>query len=105
MSARRSSTNREVMPRPRSPIVVIQESVQPSTMVLKQRTPQTEETNMKLYVHILNTLAHAQEERGATMPEYGLMVALIAVVAAAGAGALGGAVNGLFQSLSTSISN
>ena len=42
--------------------------------------------------------AHVDDERGATMVEYGLMVALIAIVVAIGAGTLGGAVNGLFDS-------
>ena len=41
--------------------------------------------------------AHVDDERGATMVEYGLIVALIAIVVAVGAGALGGAVDGLFQ--------
>lgn len=58
---------------------------------------------MKFYMQILSTLARIQEERGATMPEYGLMVALIAVVAAVGAGALGVAVDGLFTTLAGTI--
>ncbi len=39
------------------------------------------------------------EEKGATMVEYGLMVALIAVIAAVGAKTLGGNVNTLFANL------
>ncbi|WP_167525105.1 Flp family type IVb pilin [[Micrococcus luteus] ATCC 49442] len=42
-------------------------------------------------------------EKGATMVEYGLMVALIAVVVAVGAGFLGGAVDGLFDDVTTSL--
>jgi pilus assembly protein Flp/PilA len=41
----------------------------------------------------------AHEDRGATMVEYGLMVALIAVVVAVGAGVLGGNINDLFEEL------
>jgi pilus assembly protein Flp/PilA len=42
-------------------------------------------------------------EEGQTMAEYGLLVALIAVVAIAGATALGGSVNGVFNSISGKI--
>ena len=35
-------------------------------------------------------------EKGATMVEYGLMVALIAIIVAAGAATLGGGINDLF---------
>ncbi|WP_235505576.1 Flp family type IVb pilin [Arthrobacter sp. Leaf337] len=38
----------------------------------------------------------AGEEKGATMVEYGLMVALIAVIVAVGAAALGIGINDLF---------
>ena len=41
-------------------------------------------------------------EEGATMVEYGLMVALIAVVAVAAVGTLGGTVKGVFNSTNTS---
>ena len=44
-----------------------------------------------------------KEDDGATMPEYGLMVALIAVVCIAGATALGVAINGVFNAAGTSI--
>ncbi|MBM7661639.1 pilus assembly protein Flp/PilA [Bacillus mesophilus] len=44
------------------------------------------------------------EEEGATMVEYGLIVALIAVVAAVGAGFLGEKVNGLFNKVGTQLS-
>jgi pilus assembly protein Flp/PilA len=42
-------------------------------------------------------------EEGQTMAEYGLLVALIAVVAIAGATALGGSVNGVFTTISGKI--
>ncbi|RJU02680.1 Flp family type IVb pilin [Arthrobacter frigidicola] len=41
----------------------------------------------------------ANEEKGATMVEYGLMVALIAVVVAVGAAALGTRVDTLFDGI------
>ena len=44
-----------------------------------------------------------RREDGATMVEYGLMVALIAVVAMVGAGLLGVSVNGVFKSIATKI--
>jgi pilus assembly protein Flp/PilA len=40
---------------------------------------------------------HARDDRGATAVEYGLLVALIALVIIAGVTAFGGSVNGLFQ--------
>ena len=39
------------------------------------------------------------EDRGATMVEYGLLVAFIALVALVGVTALGGALNTLFQGI------
>jgi pilus assembly protein Flp/PilA len=42
-------------------------------------------------------LQGSDNERGATMVEYGLMVALIAVVVAVAAGALGTGIAGLFD--------
>lgn len=42
-------------------------------------------------------------EKGATMVEYGLMVALIAVVVAVGAGILGVGIDTLFQDVNDSI--
>lgn len=53
----------------------------------------------------LSTVLHtakarlANEEKGATMVEYGLMVALIAVIVAVGAAALGTRVDTLFDSI------
>lgn len=44
-----------------------------------------------------------QDEEGATMVEYGLMVALIAIVAMLGARAMGVSVNTLFSDASTTI--
>lgn len=38
-------------------------------------------------------------EEGQTMAEYGMLVALIAVVAVVGVGAFGGALNGFFSGL------
>jgi pilus assembly protein Flp/PilA len=43
--------------------------------------------------------ARLGREDGATMVEYGLMVALIAVVVAVAAGALGGRIVGLFDGI------
>jgi len=45
----------------------------------------------------------AQGERGATAVEYGLMVALIAVAIIVTVTALGGQLNGLFQSVSDAL--
>ena len=44
-------------------------------------------------------LQRLQDERGATMVEYGLMIALIAIVAFAAVTAFGISVNGLFTRL------
>jgi len=44
-------------------------------------------------------------EEGATMVEYGLMVALIAIVAIAGATLLGSSVNAKFSTVATSVHN
>lgn len=47
--------------------------------------------------------AMLKDEKGATMVEYALMVALIAVVAIAGVTAVGGNVLGTFNSISGSL--
>jgi pilus assembly protein Flp/PilA len=47
--------------------------------------------------------AHANDERGATMVEYGLMVALIAVVVAVGAGLLGIGIDTLFDEVTADL--
>ena len=44
-----------------------------------------------------------KDEKGATMVEYALMVALIAIVAMVGAGVLGTNVNGAFDKIATKI--
>ena len=44
-----------------------------------------------------------KEAKGATAVEYGLMVGLIAVVIIVGVTALGGKLNGLFDSISTKL--
>lgn len=49
------------------------------------------------------TKSFLTDESGATMVEYALMVALIAVVAAVGATALGTAVNGQFTAITGSL--
>lgn len=48
---------------------------------------------------ITSRLEGSDNERGATMVEYGLMVALIAVVVAVGAAALGTRVDALFDGI------
>lgn len=55
---------------------------------------------MKMYVQMQSKL---QDQKGATMVEYGLMVALIAVVAAVGAKTLGDNVNTLFGTIAGKI--
>ena len=55
-----------------------------------------------MLLHYLNELL-AREE-GATMVEYGLMVALIAVVALVAVTALGGSVSGIFQNVANTLS-
>ncbi len=44
-----------------------------------------------------------RKEEGATLAEYGLLLALIAVVCIAAIAALGGQISTMFQSLSTSV--
>ena len=45
------------------------------------------------------------DERGATMVEYGLMIALVALVVGVAAYALGGGISGLFRKASSSVSS
>jgi pilus assembly protein Flp/PilA len=52
---------------------------------------------------ITNLTAMIQDEEGATMVEYGLLVALIALVAIAGVTLLGGNLNSLFGNAAASI--
>jgi pilus assembly protein Flp/PilA len=54
----------------------------------------------QLYTRIVALFAaHADKERGATMVEYGLMLALIAVVALGAVQAVGGGVTNLFNTI------
>jgi pilus assembly protein Flp/PilA len=52
---------------------------------------------------IKRIIARLRLDEGATMVEYGLMVALIAVVAMVGAGVLGVNINTLFNSIAGSL--
>ncbi len=51
----------------------------------------------------LHTAALARRDRGATMVEYGLMVALIAVVVMVAVGPLGSAISSLFNTVQASV--
>jgi pilus assembly protein Flp/PilA len=58
--------------------------------------------------HSMNTLIKTarkfiREEEGASLAEYGLLLALIAVVCIGAITALGGSISGMFSGLSTSI--
>jgi pilus assembly protein Flp/PilA len=46
-----------------------------------------------------------KRDDGASAVEYGLLIALIAVVVSVGAAALGGALNGLFGATATCVAN
>jgi pilus assembly protein Flp/PilA len=48
-------------------------------------------------------MAQLRDERGATAVEYGLMVALIAVVVIVAVTLLGGNLNNIFQSVATTV--
>ena len=54
-----------------------------------------------LFRHLAHLLK--RDEEGATMVEYGLMVALIAVVALVAVTALGGSVRDIFQSVANTL--
>jgi pilus assembly protein Flp/PilA len=57
---------------------------------------------LRLFVNVQQTLARLlRREEGATMVEYGLLVALIAVVAAVGAAALGTELSSFFSAIAT----
>lgn len=56
---------------------------------------------MKLFTERLRKLATREE--GATMVEYGLMVALIAVVCLVAVGALGGGINEVFENITAQL--
>lgn len=66
-----------------------------------------QETIMMATVDYLRTLIATQieDERGASLVEYALLVALIAVVCIAAVSALGNAASSNFNSVSSSISN
>lgn len=51
----------------------------------------------------LNTAAMARRDHGATMVEYGLMVALIAVIVLVAVGPLGRAISTLFDNVTGSL--
>lgn len=48
-------------------------------------------------------LTERKDERGATATEYGLLVALIALIIVVGVGAFGGALNSFFDGLATTV--
>jgi len=52
---------------------------------------------------ITNLIAMIRDEEGATMVEYGLLVALIALVAIVGVTLLGGNLNSLFSTVAGSV--
>jgi pilus assembly protein Flp/PilA len=58
---------------------------------------------MKLYTRVQSRLNSLRSEDGATAVEYGLLVALIAVFIIGTVAAVGGALNGLFTTVSTSL--
>lgn len=58
---------------------------------------------LRHFVKFQNKLAQIRDERGATAVEYGLMVGLIAVVIIVAVTALGSKLNGLFNTVQTSI--
>jgi len=60
-------------------------------------------TMLRQFVKFQNKLAQIRDERGATAVEYGLMVGLIAVVIIVAVTALGSKLNGLFNTVQTSI--
>jgi pilus assembly protein Flp/PilA len=62
-----------------------------------------ESTNMKTVTEYLTRFAH--EDDGATMVEYGLMVALIAVVCIAAVTLVGGSLATLFNGVATNVGN
>ena len=59
---------------------------------------------MKLYIQTLTALSRiADKQRGATMPEYGLMVALIAVVCIAAVTLIGTNLATTFGAIATAV--
>jgi pilus assembly protein Flp/PilA len=58
---------------------------------------------LRHFVKFQNKVAQLRDERGATAVEYGLMVALIAVVIIVAVAALGGKLSDLFNGVSGSL--
>jgi len=58
---------------------------------------------LRHFVKFQNKVAQLRDERGATAVEYGLMVALIAVVIIVAVAALGGKLSTLFNGVSGSL--
>jgi pilus assembly protein Flp/PilA len=56
-----------------------------------------------LLEYLVSAVAAAKSEEGQTMVEYGLILALVAIVAALALTPLGAAVGGVFTSITTSI--
>jgi len=57
----------------------------------------------QLIAFIVSRFGGHDSEKGATMVEYGLMVALVAVVAAVGAGLLGAGIDTLFDEVTAQL--
>jgi pilus assembly protein Flp/PilA len=55
------------------------------------------------YLHLNRKLARLRDDRGATAVEYGLMVALIAIVIILAVAAVGSSINAIFNDAATSI--
>lgn len=58
---------------------------------------------LQVFVRLQTLAARARSDEGATMVEYGLIVALIAVVVAAAATDLGKGISTLFENVLTSL--
>jgi pilus assembly protein Flp/PilA len=60
---------------------------------------------LRQFILLETMLRHRRDERGATAVEYGLMVALIAVVIIVAVGLLGTNLNGIFNKVATSVTS
>jgi len=58
---------------------------------------------LALYVYAQNLIANLRDEEGQTMAEYGLLLAVIAVVVVAAAVLLGSSISALFSKTATSM--
>ena len=58
---------------------------------------------LALYVYASNLIARLRDEEGQTMAEYGLLLAVIAIVVVAAAIILGSSISGLFAKTATSM--